>query len=122
MRTFIRLFGPGLLVTVLAFAVAALLVAGFGVDWPWHTIALFVLAGGGLLILTLLIQPGSSPSAPAGYAGGYDTQDAFIELMGRETAGTVTEHRPSVGSIEALTNMLPPAIAFFALVLYYGLS
>ena len=73
-----------------------------------------LLAFGVFLILGLLTRPGLTPP---GAVVGYDLRDAFIELMGRETAGTVTDYRPSRGGIEALTNMLPPAIAFLIVIL-----
>ena len=112
-RWLARYFGLGLLVVVVALGIARLVTWTIAPDWEWRTVAMALLALGAFLILGLLTRPGLTPP---GAVVGYDLRDAFIELMGRETNHTVTTYRPSQGGIDALTNMLPPAIAFLIVI------
>lgn len=113
-RGFVRYFGLGLLIVGIALGLARLVTWSIAPGWQWETVAMALLALGAVLILSLLTRPGLGPP---GAVVGYDLRDAYIELMGRETTHNVTTYRPSRGGIEALTNMLPPAIAFMIVIL-----
>lgn len=113
-RWFIRLFGVGLLVVGVSLPLAHLMTRTLARGWRWETVAMALLALGAFLILSLLTRPGVGPP---GTAVGYDPRQAFTELMGRETSHTVTDYRPAHGGIEALTNMLPPVLAFVMVML-----
>jgi hypothetical protein len=111
MHWFNRHFGFGIIVT----AVAIVLAMGLGalLDTSWESLAVMLLALGTLLILIVLTRPGVYP---AGVGAGYSLRNAWVELMGRETTGSATEYRPARAKIAALTNTIPPVIAFIVLL------
>jgi hypothetical protein len=107
-------------------AVAAGAVAlAFGLDvaldtrWSWQTLAIVLLALGAFGILVTLSSPGLDPP---GVGFGVDAQEAYMELLGREAAGTVSDYRPPSGGFDALVAMLPPALTFAALVSKFGVG
>ena len=102
MRWLVRNFGVGLLVTVVALVIPAIATAVFDLPWSWSSVALALLAAGAFLILVLLTRPGVNPP---GLSLGFDPHDAFVETIGHEASGTLTDYRPSQGGIEALLNM-----------------